>query len=633
MTRQNYLIPLFLVLSSLIFAHPVLARDLYVSPSGNDANSGSIDSPLKTLPGARDKIRSLGIAGRETINVFLRGGTYELNESVVFEPQDSGSSINPITYTTYHDEKALLSGGYTLTGWQKVGNKWQTTIPAGLPIPRQLFVSGQRAVRAKTTVTGWEKNKNGYLMKDPLKVARPSDIEIISHASWRDYHCGVKNISGKQVTVEPTCWSEANKGSYAIRTPLWIENAAEFIDTPGEWYANPSSRVISYLPKPGNSLDKNTLIMSNLESIINLKSDATLPVSNLNFVNLNFAYNTSYERDKPEGYTESSGDANTGAIQAVGIANITFDNLDISHGGSNGIIIRRRAGVPNTNIKISNSTFRDLSSTGIMINSGSNVQIANNTITDIGLEYSAGKGMHVVGTTDTIIEHNTLSHLPYSGISYGNYADGLDNLNTHIRANKVVSPMEVLNDGGSIYVVSTHTKGLFIEKNYLIDLTGDVGTAIYLDDKDQFINVVGNVVFHNANTLTAKGGNHTITDNYWDQANNGINIFEGPRRCIKNDKEVACGPNTLKNNHVIAQLSQAPQATVKNAGAHATSDPIISPTGNPSDLNADGKVDIFDYNLFIANFGKTGDNIVGDIDKNQKIDIFDYNTLIANFGK
>lgn len=55
----------------------------------------------------------------------------------------------------------------------------------------------------------------------------------------------------------------------------------------------------------------------------------------------------------------------------------------------------------------------------------------------------------------------------------------------------------------------------------------------------------------------------------------------------------------------------------------------------PGDLNGDGKVDIFDYNLLVANFGKTGTPgfSPADIDKNGKVDIFDYNELVANFGK
>jgi hypothetical protein len=51
------------------------------------------------------------------------------------------------------------------------------------------------------------------------------------------------------------------------------------------------------------------------------------------------------------------------------------------------------------------------------------------------------------------------------------------------------------------------------------------------------------------------------------------------------------------------------------------------------DLNSDGKVDIFDYNILVGNFGKTGTGIAGDIDVNGKVDIFDYNLLVGNFGK
>ena len=53
----------------------------------------------------------------------------------------------------------------------------------------------------------------------------------------------------------------------------------------------------------------------------------------------------------------------------------------------------------------------------------------------------------------------------------------------------------------------------------------------------------------------------------------------------------------------------------------------------PGDIDKDGDVDIFDYNLIIQHFGNTSCGNVADIDGNCKVDIFDYNTLIENFGK
>jgi hypothetical protein len=51
------------------------------------------------------------------------------------------------------------------------------------------------------------------------------------------------------------------------------------------------------------------------------------------------------------------------------------------------------------------------------------------------------------------------------------------------------------------------------------------------------------------------------------------------------------------------------------------------------DLNNDGKVDIFDYTIFISDFGKTGSGLVSDLNKDGKVDIFDYTIFSQNFGR
>jgi hypothetical protein len=71
--------------------------------------------------------------------------------------------------------------------------------------------------------------------------------------------------------------------------------------------------------------------------------------------------------------------------------------------------------------------------------------------------------------------------------------------------------------------------------------------------------------------------------------------------------------------------------------AGASPSPAISPSPLPSpikpgDVDGNNKVDIFDYNILLTNFGKTGVGIQGDIDGNSKVDIFDYNILLTNFG-
>jgi hypothetical protein len=61
--------------------------------------------------------------------------------------------------------------------------------------------------------------------------------------------------------------------------------------------------------------------------------------------------------------------------------------------------------------------------------------------------------------------------------------------------------------------------------------------------------------------------------------------------------------------------------------------PAASASGKVGDIDGNGKIDIFDYNLLLSNYGKPGASLQGDFDGNGKVDIFDYNILLTNFGK
>lgn len=63
---------------------------------------------------------------------------------------------------------------------------------------------------------------------------------------------------------------------------------------------------------------------------------------------------------------------------------------------------------------------------------------------------------------------------------------------------------------------------------------------------------------------------------------------------------------------------------------------LPSPSPSPSlagDVDGNGKVNIFDYNAILSDFGKTGTNLASDLNKNGRVDIFDYNIVLSNFGK
>jgi hypothetical protein len=51
------------------------------------------------------------------------------------------------------------------------------------------------------------------------------------------------------------------------------------------------------------------------------------------------------------------------------------------------------------------------------------------------------------------------------------------------------------------------------------------------------------------------------------------------------------------------------------------------------DLNSDGVVNIFDYNIFLQNFGSQTCGNTADLNGDCKVNIFDYNILLENFGR
>ncbi|MCL2057714.1 MAG: S-layer homology domain-containing protein [Oscillospiraceae bacterium] len=94
--------------------------EIYVAPDGDDVGgSGEIGSPLQTLDGARQRVRSIkeesGLPDGG-ITVYFRGGHYYMEDTVWFLEDDSGTAAAPITYTAYPGESPVFTGGLYFGG-------------------------------------------------------------------------------------------------------------------------------------------------------------------------------------------------------------------------------------------------------------------------------------------------------------------------------------------------------------------------------------------------------------------------------------------------------------------------------------------------------------------------------------
>jgi len=641
-------------------ANPAYARDLYVSPIGNDSASGTSSEPLKSLQGARDKIRSLNIAGHEPINIYFRSGTYAFSAPVTFEPQDSGTATNPITYQGYQEEKVLLSGGFKLEGWTVANGHWQTTIPSGYPIPRQLFINGARATRAKTTVTGWTKVLDyGYQTSSPLAVTHAEDIEVVSipdDKSWHEERCGIQSKQGNKITMKQPCWNGAQTGHHPIGVPTWLENASEFLDQPGEWFADPRSRKITYIPRSSQSITTSNLIIPTIEHLIVFEGTESSPVQYLNFRNLTLQHTAWNDENGPssdKGFFQSMANYSafgarspSGAIEGEYISHLSLTSLTISHTGGSGIVYKNGT----KDSIISSSVIRDLSGMGIEIGrqmaktvstskQTTNVSINNNYITQIGQEFRGAPGIYVGYTKNMNIKHNTIFDIPYTGIGIGHRGFSFAS-NNHISNNLIVDHMQVLFDGGGIYNQGPQP-GTIIEKNVILKSTHYMG-GIYLDEGSQYITVRNNGLVDNHRSVFDNGGSNNFINNYWkDPQVFNNSYFQNLCTPDATTTQAACGPDTYPTtganaNHVINGVNGIPATLYNNAGVSCqfrntnlenllklpiSRSACTTPTPtSQGDLNRDNLVDQKDVTLLKSKFG-------------NPYTIFDYNKIITNWGK
>ncbi|MDR0504295.1 MAG: hypothetical protein LBG70_00590, partial [Bifidobacteriaceae bacterium] len=93
--------------------------EIFVAPDGDNSSSGTLEQPLASLSGARDRLRAWRAAGTLPpggVTVYLRGGIYPISQTVVFEDTDSATASQPVTYRAYPGEQPVLSGGVDIPG-------------------------------------------------------------------------------------------------------------------------------------------------------------------------------------------------------------------------------------------------------------------------------------------------------------------------------------------------------------------------------------------------------------------------------------------------------------------------------------------------------------------------------------
>lgn len=531
---------------------PAQQTAYYVSPSGDDANSGSEAKPFKSLAAVRDAVRAANANMTQDILVYLRAGTYHLDQTFRLEAKDSGTNGHNVVYRSYHGEKVQICGGRPITGWEhESGNVWRAK--TDLADFRQLYVNGVRAVRARGgPLPGAELfGGNGYETTDGRMATwgNPSDIEFIYDVEWERTICKVAKItqagSSTIVTMQQPYFTLARiKDGIRVTFPTSIENARELLDEPGEFYLDKHTHTVYYIPRPGEDLNSAEVIAPAVPELLRVEGTLDAPVHNIRFEGVTFCHATWLKPSEvglidvqanfvisPQNLVAREGGAvaNLHNEQVKSPSNIVlhaaksvrFERCTFTHLGSGGIDIEYGS---QDNV-ISGSQFHDISGSAVQVGDVidhhpkdrrevvKNNQVTNNYIHDVAIQYLAGVGVFAGYTEGTVIAHNEIRNLPYSAISVGwgwgeedagggapnywqpfFYKEPTVSRGLRCEYNHIHNVMLQRNDGGGIYTLGM-MPGSVIRGNVVHDNVGRPG-GIYLDEGSAYIEVTGNSVYN-----------------------------------------------------------------------------------------------------------------------------------------
>lgn len=449
------------------------AREFYVSPTGNDRWAGTETKPFATLARAQRAVRA--VKRDKPLHVWLREGTHYLDAPLTFGAEDSGAPTAPVTYAAHPQEKAVLSGGRSLScRWTHYKNGiMKTPVPAGLTFT-QLFVNGKRQIRARyPNFDPSEPGRSGYVqaagaipddVSDPFpepdaemtfsgeaprgvrfdpatftkkQWSHPEDAEIhiFQQAYWGNLQWKLKGLDhrthsiwfgegGQQIGAK---WDK-NPAGIGKRSRYFIENVFEELDSPGEWFLNRRENVLYYYPLPGIDLQSALIEVPQLASIIRFAGTQNAPVQNISVKGVRFAHTLStylcrYDVPSLSDWSIHRG----GAVFAEGTRGCSIQDCWFDAVGGNGVFVNdynREFSVTGCKFTESGDSaicfVGDLEKTnGTQRSFPFECRASNNLVHDCGFYGKQIAAVYISRAKRITASHNLIYNMPRAGICIG----------------------------------------------------------------------------------------------------------------------------------------------------------------------------------------------------------------------
>ena len=524
----------------------VLAKDIYVSPNGNDVNPGTKHQPVASIEKAKAMAyTALENGSDKSVTIWLSGGVYSLTKPLNFEPFSNQKKRLSILFKALPGQIPVISGGVKLTSWKKDNDGfWVARMPEifrGMQLPRELFIDQQRGIRARFPNEGYlrvkkvgdDRRTHFFFEKGDFPVPQTTEsAELVLLHDWSISRIGIKNIDANQYKLTAVDSIGAKKPAF-FNLDNWepnpryfLENAPEFIDADYEWVCIPNeNKIVLKLPEVENpaTLD---IVVPLSEGLVALKGTEGESVKGVHFEGITFR-NSAWQipqmgycgvqachfdpRPPVNGWSVVPA-----AVKAEWAENCSFSGCTFKNLGGSGVWL----GTGCKNCTIKDSYLIDISGNGIMIGEGRDREVndekwykaapeqvalgntvKNTTVADCGKQFYGAVGIWCGLTAETTIEGNEIHNLTYSGISIGWMwsPEPTPCRENSIEGNHIHHIMQILSDGGGIYMLGLQP-GSKILKNRIHDVKINAGRAesngMFLDEGTTDVVVAKNVIYN-----------------------------------------------------------------------------------------------------------------------------------------
>ena len=480
--RYLYLVAWFLFIAGFLLfgTETAIARKIYISPSGNDNNPGSVNKPLRTLAGAVIKIEP-----GDTCMIY--GGIYR----ETLKPLSSGLTDHPIVFMSVPGETVTISALEKLTNGQMVGKILEFPVEWDLTNQNMIFCDG-----IPLTLARWPDKINQDPMDPEAAVivaegSSPTQIKCNAYPdNWKE-----STLEGATVWVNAECkwsswtshitrydpeskvvfvkgfgdnywinaWHNPSRPHYVYGDgAFYIAGAKILLDAPGEWHIDKANKTLSLILPSGKSLETCIIEMKKRLWTVDLSECSNVQIINIDMigapVNLNNATGCTITDCNIRHFYSSFG-----VNETMGIAR----NSGIIMGGRENQII--------------NCEIYGSDGNGILLY-GERNKVLNCDIHDVNYIGSRQCALIYIKGKEHFISHNNIHNT-------GRECINLEGGGHVIQYNHIYNPGRISEDLGALYCAGMDCDNTLIHHN-IIHNDNQKFIGIYFD------NFINNIIAH-----------------------------------------------------------------------------------------------------------------------------------------